>query len=337
MIKPIKRSYSTLLPVFLFLLFISCFAGYTRSDILYTPKKTDSTKLTAAPMATPLKPADTAIAVVPTDTDSACWDTSLSGTDSAISAMAQEVRSQESLDSLVKHGDFNVDTLAWDSIKINPGTFESGKWTDTAHLVLSDTSLQKRFVQPFCGEITSNFGLRHCLWHYGIDIQLRIGDTVVSAFDGIIRIIAYDRRGYGHVIVIRHADGLETLYGHLSKTLVTTRQRVKAGEVIGLGGNTGHSTGSHLHFETRYYGEAFDPNYCIDFEKCALRSDTLVLSKANFEYLVELRKEQWCVVQKGNNLGIIARRYHTSIANLCALNHITRKTILSIGRKLRYR
>jgi hypothetical protein len=152
----------------------------------------------------------------------------------------------------------------------------------------------------------------------------------------IVRITQYDRRGYGHVAVVRHASGLETIYGHLSKKLVAQNQPVKAGDAIGLGGNTGRSTGSHLHFEVRYRGEPFDPNYIVDFGACALRQDTLVLTKENFEYLVELRKAKWHTVRSGNTLGHIALRYHTTIHKLCELNHITRKTTLRIGRKIRY-
>lgn len=239
-------------------------------------------------------------------------------------------------DSLYDKAVSDMETFMWDSAKINFKKLDSVNWTDTVRIVLADSLKNKRFVQPFCGPITSNFGMRSWRWHYGTDIRLLTGDTVRAAFNGIVRLVAYDRHGYGHVIVLRHADGLETLYGHLSKKIVVQGQHVKAGDVIGLGGNTGHSTGSHLHFEMRYYGEAFDPTYIVDFDGFRLRQDTLVLTKANFEYLIELRKERWHTVCRGNTLGSIARCHHTSIGNLCALNHVTRGTILSIGRKIRY-
>ena len=90
----------------------------------------------------------------------------------------------------------------------------------------------------------------------------------------------YERRGYGKYVVIRHDNGLETVYGHLSKQLVEENQLVKAGEVIGLGGNTGRSTGSHLHFETRFLGIAINPIYMFDFPKQDIVADTYTFRKA---------------------------------------------------------
>lgn len=115
--------------------------------------------------------------------------------------------------------------------------------------------------------ITSNFGYRASFgrMHKGLDIKVYIGDTIVSAFDGKVRVVAYEGKGYGNYVVIRHGNGLETIYGHLSKHLCKVGDEVKAGEPIGLGGNTGRSTGSHLHFETRLLGEAIDPAVLFDF------------------------------------------------------------------------
>ncbi len=229
-----------------------------------------------------------------------------------------------------------IDTTHWDTLCINAWHFESAKWQDTARLVLVDSLLQKAYFHPHEGRVTSGFGKRRQFWHYGVDVKLQRGDTVRVAFSGIVRVIQYDRRGYGHVVVVRHADGLETVYGHLSRKLVVTNQRVVGGEAIGLGGSTGRSTGSHLHFEVRYLGEPFDPTYIVDFDSCRLKSDTLVLNRANFEYLVELRKRKWCTIRSGDTLGHIALRYGTTVGKLCSLNGISRRTILRLGRKLRY-
>jgi hypothetical protein len=287
---------------------------------------------------TPRKGHGTDLTINTKASDSAARESCRTGSRAAESADSANSSAglQAGEDSLYDNAVSDLEAFAWDSTKVNFKKLDSLNWTDTVRIVLADSSKNKLYCQPFCGPVTSDFGLRSWHWHYGTDVRLLTGDTVRSAFDGIVRLVTYDRHGYGQVIVIRHADGLETLYGHLSRNIAVPQQCVKAGEVIGLGGNTGHSTGSHLHFEMRYYGHAFDPCYIVDFDSCGLRLDTLILTKANFEYLIELRKEQWCTVCGGNTLGSIGRRYHTSIAKLCLLNHITRKTILRIGRKIRY-
>jgi hypothetical protein len=229
-----------------------------------------------------------------------------------------------------------IDTFAWDNKMINSGHFESKDMKDTVKLVLVDSLKNLNYYHPFKNYITSGFGPRRWMYHFGIDIKLNKGDSVVAAFDGVVRVTKYDRRGFGNVVVIRHPSGLESIYGHLSKVLVLTNQKVKSGELIGLGGNSGRSTGSHLHFETRYLGEPFDPNCFIDFDKFCLKSDTLNISRQNFEYLIDIRMAKYCKVRKGDTLYKIARRYHTTIGTLCRLNKITTKTLLRIGRPIRY-
>lgn len=121
------------------------------------------------------------------------------------------------------------------------------------------------FVMPIIGKVTSPYGPRRRRFHYGTDLKLQTGDTVYAAFDGKVRICNYEKRGYGNYVVIRHPNGLETVYGHLSRTLVDIDENVFAGQPIALGGNTGRSTGSHLHFEFRFLGHAIDPSEIIDF------------------------------------------------------------------------
>lgn len=259
------------------------------------------------------------------------------GCDSITIADQQEAKFQDYLDTLYKNDKYSgIDTFYWDNKMINSGHFESKDLKDTLCIVVADSSKQMYYYHPFKNYITSGFSQRGWFWHFGMDIKLRKGDSVLAAFDGIVRVTKYDLHGFGKVVVIRHPSGVETIYGHLSKVLVDPNQKVKAGELIGFGGNTGHSTGSHLHFETRYLGEPFDPNCFIDFEKFKLKSDTLKLSKQNFEYLVELRKAKFYTIRKGDTLGKIAHRNHTTITALCNLNHITSKTILHIGRQIRY-
>ena len=230
-----------------------------------------------------------------------------------------------------------VDTsFAWDNQKVNAGRFDYRTLDpdDAIRIPLVDSSQEKFYVHPFANQVTSRFGLRGIQWHYGIDIRLKTGDPVKCALDGIVRAIQYDRYGYGHVVVVRHHNGLETLYGHLSKVTVKTNQPIKAGEQVGLGGNTGRSTGPHLHFEIRYYGEPFNPEYIIDFNNYVLKSDTLVLTSDNFEYLTELRKTVYYTVRNGDTLSGIAKRHGTTVNNLCRLNSITANTVLRIGRRL---
>ena len=131
--------------------------------------------------------------------------------------------------------------------------------------------------------ITSDFGSRWGRQHKGLDIKVYIGDTIRSAFSGKVRIVRYEAKGYGNYIVIRHPNGLETIYGHLSKQLVTENQVVRAGEPIGLGGNTGRSTGSHLHFETRLCGVALNPALFFDFRNQDITGDHYVFLKDRYE------------------------------------------------------
>lgn len=128
--------------------------------------------------------------------------------------------------------------------------------------------------------ITSDFGPRWGRNHRGLDIKVYIGDTIRAAWSGKVRVVKYDGSGYGKYIVIRHSNGLETIYGHLSKQLVHANQTVRAGEVIGLGGNTGRSTGSHLHFETRLCGVALNPAIFFDFPNQDITCDFYTFHKS---------------------------------------------------------
>jgi hypothetical protein len=263
------------------------------------------------------------------DSDSVPCSRSL---DTSTETEMQEDKFQNDINALFTPSPF--DTFAWNIRKINSGHFDSENWADTARIVLVDSLKNKFYCHPFNNCVTSDFGPRKWLWHYGVDIKLLKGDSVRAAFDGVVRVRGFDKHGYGIVIVLRHDHGLETIYGHLSKAFLKSNQSIKAGDVIGLGGNTGRSTGSHLHFEMRFCGEPFNPNDIIDFQNYALKNDTLILTKADFAYLCEARKTIWHSVKKGETLGQIAASYHTTISALCRLNHITSKTILSVGRRI---
>ncbi|CAN5196457.1 hypothetical protein BH23BAC1_BH23BAC1_42860 [soil metagenome] len=226
----------------------------------------------------------------------------------------------------------------WDSKSINPYKIDGTKFSDSVSLILYDKAAELGWSCPLeTNNITSNFGMRSYRWHYGTDLKCNVGDPIFSAFDGIVRITQYDGGGYGNYIMIRHSNGLETLYGHLSKTQVKVGQVVKAGEVIGLGGNTGRSTGPHLHYEVRYQGNPLNPLEMYDFENNLLKFNTLQVTSQSFAYLKESRKVVYHSVRKGENLGLISRKYNVPINTLCRLNGITTKSILKIGKRLRIR
>lgn len=192
-------------------------------------------------------------------------------------------------------------------------------------------------------KITSKFGPRRRRMHNGLDVKVYIGDTIRAAFSGKVRMVKYERRGYGQYVVIRHENGLETVYGHLSKQLVKEDQYVEAGEVIGLGGNTGRSTGSHLHFETRFLGQAINPALLFDFEKQDIVADSYLFQKGRNRYrnnrnagtITSDGDIQYYKVRKGDSLARISKKTGTSIDALCKLNRITRRTTLRIGQVLR--
>lgn len=141
------------------------------------------------------------------------------------------------------------------------------------------------YVPPVKGKLTSPYGWRARFgrMHRGVDLNLHVGDSVVSAFDGKVRVVRYEAGGYGHYVVVRHDNGLETVYGHLSRTLVKPGQRVRAGQLIGKGGSTGRSTGPHLHFETRFMGLAVNPEAIIDFENKVTHKDVFTFDKNSYE------------------------------------------------------
>ncbi|WP_297172205.1 M23 family metallopeptidase [uncultured Porphyromonas sp.] len=222
------------------------------------------------------------------------------------------------------------------------------------------------FVMPLKGNlrITSNYGYRarYRRQHKGIDIALRTGDDVRAAFDGKVRIRGYERGGYGNYIVIRHPNGLETVYGHMSRCIAKEGQIVRAGEVIGKGGSTGRSTGPHLHFETRFLGIDINPARIIDFGVGAPQSDyyTFVAPKGyktydyeegdtqskagDAKYKAKAQKSHAKVshtpriyrVKKGDTLSHIAKKTGTSVSHLCKANNMSSRATLRPGQALKY-
>lgn len=215
--------------------------------------------------------------------------------------------------------------------------------------------------------ITSQFGPRWGRQHRGLDIKVYIGDTIRAAWTGKVRIVKYEAKGYGNYVVIRHANGLETYYAHLSKHLVRENQTVRAGEPIGLGGNTGRSTGSHLHFETRLCGVALNPAVMFDFKNQDVVGDTWTFNRStynresaeatrlrgtggvyrggdglNYAEVPTSRSQasssnvRYHKVKSGETLSAIARKHHTTVSALCNLNRIKKTVTLRPGQILKY-
>ena len=220
--------------------------------------------------------------------------------------------------------------------------------------------------------LTSNFGARWGRQHKGLDIKVYIGDTIRAAFSGKVRIVRYEGRGYGKYVVIRHYNGLETIYGHMSKQLVTEEQEVRAGDPIGLGGNTGRSTGSHLHFETRLCGIALNPALMFDFKNQDVVDDYYVFRKSTYNREsaeatrlrgvggvavngdLDIPQQSYASAQpakaknakahstrfhkvaKGETLSSIARKRGMTVNAICKLNHIKATTRIKPGQILRY-
>lgn len=218
---------------------------------------------------------------------------------------------------------------SWNHFVVNPYDTNQIKKPDTTVIDLTG------YCHPWKNYLTSDFGFRRYRHHYGVDLKVHTGDTIVSSFDGMVRICKYSR-SYGNYVVVRHYNGLETIYAHLSKSLVSLNQVVKAGEPLGLGGNTGRSTGPHLHYEIRYLGQCINPHDIIDFDNYALKKDTLHLCAQNFAYLIEIQKIRYHVVRRGDTLGRIAMKYGTTVSRLCKLNKIKSTKILRIGQRIRY-
>ncbi|MBP5681370.1 MAG: peptidoglycan DD-metalloendopeptidase family protein [Bacteroidales bacterium] len=199
------------------------------------------------------------------------------------------------------------------------------------------------YVMPICGKVTSPYGWRRRRMHKGVDLRLAVGDSVRVAWDGRVRIRKNQgrRKGYGLYLVVRHPNGLETVYGHLSKQLVNKNDSVKAGQVIALGGNTGRSTGPHLHLEFRFMGVALDPAELLDFNTFEPKNNLYHFKKKHAllvqEGLAGEGDAAYHRVKKGDTLGGIAWKYNTSVERLCRLNGIRASKTLRIGQRIRYK
>ena len=261
-------------------------------------------------------------------------------------SVSSEIKLQETLDYM--DGIFREEEMPENDLyetykndqTVNP--FRNLEVPATANIDVSE------FCMPTMGYMTSPYGYRRRFRrnHKGVDLKVQIGDTIRAAFSGYVRLTKFERRGYGYYVILTHNDGFETIYGHLSKFLVEPGEFVKAGTPIALGGNTGRSTGPHLHFETRYMGYAINPAAIFDFENKTTHTDVYTFNKSSYtkarDYSPKSTKKKSdktassgsYKVRKGDTLGKIARRNGTTVAKLRRLNGI-KNDKLSIGQRLK--
>lgn len=242
----------------------------------------------------------------------------------------------------------DIYTEGWNSKRVNPF-----KESDVPNSKVIDVT---GYHMPCPGRVTSNYGYRAKFgrMHKGIDLGIRSNDTIYAAFDGKVRLTAYEAKGYGNYVIIRHPNGLETVYGHLNKALVKPEQNVKAGEPIALGGSTGRSTGPHLHFETRFMGYAINPSAIFDFANQTTHTDTYTFSKSTYTqprnyapsknlaqsekgnpYKPAASSKSTYKVKKGDTLSSIARSHGMSTTRLRRLNGLGSSDKIRSGQVLK--
>lgn len=233
----------------------------------------------------------------------------------------------------------------WDTIIINPYKNDLKLMEDTVILPLVTDGCG--FHPPAIGDLSSTFGFRRwgrrAKFHFGVDVRMDVGDPVYAAFAGVIR-IAKRSSDYGYMVLIRHENGLETLYAHFSQLLCYVGQNVIAGDIIGLAGSTGRSTGPHLHFEVRFKGEKINPNKLVNFPSGSLLSDSLQIDKSCFKHLYEVKAAKlkaktpkYITARKGFTLYKISREYGISVKKLARLNKLSTKSKIKKGRRIRLR
>lgn len=255
---------------------------------------------------------------------------------------------ESNLDSIAENIFHPCDSLyqsTWSRVNITYSSVKLPARKDTLQIVLRPLP-ETGFVSPIKGKVISGFGTARRPGHTGADIKLNSGDTVRCAFDGQVR-LAKRFSGYGNLVLVRHNNGMETIYAHLLQMNVKENQWLKSGDLIGLGGRTGRATTNHLHFETRLLGQPFNPEKLINFETGQLLCDSFYFHGSRVAtQLADLRKNkktEYAIVdgetvsysiRRGDTLTSIARKFGTTVKNICLLNNISSQKILKIGAKL---
>ena len=236
----------------------------------------------------------------------------------------------------------DIYTIGWDCGLVDAYSGSGVQVPDKQDIDVSDFCMPC----PKANVVTSNYGYRRRFGraHKGVDLRAAVGDTVRAAFDGKVRLTKYERRGYGYYVIVRHDNWLEAVYGLLFRFLVKPNDYVKAGDPIALSGNTGRSTGPHLHFETRFMGYAINPNAIFDFKNMTTHTDTFTFNKRTYKYgrnyapsSYTASAKKYYKIRRGDTLSKIASRFGTTVSRLCSLNGISRNATIRAGRSLRVR
>lgn len=209
--------------------------------------------------------------------------------------------------------------VSWEIDKLFPEEDLLSLNSDTSITLNLKYNGHSNYFHPFDGPVTSLFGWRETREHKGIDIDLDRGDKVSAAFDGMVR-VAKMYGGFGNVVIIRHYNGLETVYAHLSKIKVQPGQLISAGDIVGLGGNTGHSRGSHLHFEVRFKGIPINPKYLISLTDQKLLCDEITLKQTKWGLAAYPKDAKVYTVEKGDTIWGIAKHFGTTSNTIKKLN-----------------
>lgn len=244
--------------------------------------------------------------------------------------------------------EIDIFTEGWNSRSVNP--FKESEVPNSRTINVTG------YHMPCPGKVTSNYGYRPKFgrMHKGVDLHIKSNDTIYAAFDGKVRLTNFEAKGYGNYVILRHPNGLETVYGHLNKFLVKANQTVKAGQPIALGGSTGRSTGPHLHFETRFMGYAINPSAIFDFNNQTTHTDTYTFSKATYTQPRNFAPNNSNLAQKsgtpsyrsgsevatytvkgGDTISSIARSYGLSATTLRKLNGLTTSDRIEVGQVLK--
>jgi murein DD-endopeptidase MepM/ murein hydrolase activator NlpD len=224
--------------------------------------------------------------------------------------------------------DNNSYKLHWNTTSLYAGWKSSEKAKVNSEVIYIDTLT--KFTMPVPGKKTSEYSRLHTGW----DLNLKEGEPVKSAFEGRVRFAGMNNGGYGNIVIVRHASGIETWYAHLSATSVVPGQRVKSGETIGLGGSTGRSTGPHLHWEMRYKDVPLDLAKIIDYGTKSIPKRKIKVKDLTGDGMLALTHHK---ISDGDTMESIAKKHNSTPERLTRLNGLAPNHVLIPGKYIRVR